>query len=305
MKIQTYWELESKDGLVPLLDHAFNWVFNQTQFEKFMKIDSRLNKGPVSFCTVEKDRIVGHVGVMDLKTRTLSGDIEYVGGVYGVATLPGHTRRGICTALMNKAHEYFKKKQYRFSFLSTSPALIAHSFYTDMGYVDFVEYPSAYKAFSNGEAKQSKTRKNRRFDSEETLRIYNEFTEQKTGFVARDTLYLRMIRKTEGIRSRQCIIENEGYAVFRQDKTGTWIRELVALNQKQMHTLIKRIEEETRGPVYDRAVLDPALFEVYKSRGYTTLKRGYGILMVKPLATGSSPTKTYGDGFYLTRLDSF
>ena len=153
MEILTCREADSKDGLIPLLDHAFNWVFNQNQFEDFARIDPRLKNGPVSFIGVEKDKIVGHVGVMDLSTRTFSGDVEYVGGIYGVATLPGHARRGICTVLMERAHEYFKQKHYRFSFLSTSPVSVAHNLYEKLDYVDLFEYPTAYKS-----VRQRKTR---------------------------------------------------------------------------------------------------------------------------------------------------
>jgi len=125
MKILSYRDLKSKDGLLPLLDHAFHWVFNQRQFENLIRIDPRSKNGPVGFCAVENERIIGHVGVLDLATRTLDGKVEYVGGLYGVATLPGYTRRGVCTALMDKAHQYFKEKDCLFSFLATSPTLTA------------------------------------------------------------------------------------------------------------------------------------------------------------------------------------
>jgi predicted N-acetyltransferase YhbS len=305
MKILIYGDLDSKDGLVPILDHAFNWIFNQKQSDDFIRIDPRLKNGPVSFCAVENGKTIGHVGVMDLTTRTLNGNIEYVGGLYGVATLPGHTRKGVCTALMEKAHEYFTEKHYRFSFLSTSPALIAHSFYENLGYVDLVEYPSAYKAFHNKKPKRSKKEKATGFNPQKILRIYNEFTKERTGFVVRDKAHLNMLRKNEGIKSKQCITDRDGYVVFREDKTGTWIRELVALNQEQMYTLLETIEERTRGPVYDRAVLDTKLLRVYESRGYMILQRGYSVMMFKPLAAGASFKQTYGDRFYLSRLDTF
>jgi hypothetical protein len=71
MKIIPYRDLELKDGLLPLLDHAFYWIFNRRQFEDLVKIDSRLKNSPVGFCAIEDGRIIGHVGVMDLATRTL------------------------------------------------------------------------------------------------------------------------------------------------------------------------------------------------------------------------------------------
>ena len=238
MKIQSYRELESKDGLVPILDHAFNWIFNQKKFDDFTRIDPRVKDGPVSFCAVENKRIIGHVGVMDLATRTVTGNVEHAGGLYGVATLPGHTRRGVCTNLMAKAHEYFANKHYRFSFLSTSPSLIAHAFYMNLGYTDLVEYPTAYKALHGKKSTKFKNTGLSGFDPDRILKIYNEFTREKTGFVVRDKKYLKMLKKMEGIKPKQCIIDKEGYMILREDKTGTWIRELVALSKNQMHRLI-------------------------------------------------------------------
>lgn len=306
MKIQTYRELESKNGLVPLLDHAFNWVFNQKQFDDFIKTDPRVKNGPVSFCAIDNDRIIGHVGVMELKTRTLNGNIEHVGGLYGVATLPGCTRKGVCTALIKKAHEHFSEKHYRFSLLSTSPSLVAHSLYLHLGYSDLVEYPTAYKAFhEKNKAKRSRTGTFTVFNPDEILRIYDQFVKERTGLVVRDRAYIKMLKKIEGIKPKQCIIDEEGYVIFRNEKTGTWIRELVALNQIQKCKLLDIIEDQTRGPVYDRAVLDSQLLEVYGSRGYMTLRRGHGVMMFKPLNEHASFARTYGDRFFFTRLDSF
>jgi GNAT superfamily N-acetyltransferase len=158
MKIIPFRDLESKDGLLPLLDHAFYWVFSQRQFDDLVKIDSRLKNGPVGFCAVEDGQIIGHVGVMDLPTRTLDRSIEYVGGLYNVATLPGYTRKGVCTTLMSRAHEYFMDKHYRFSFLSTSQALVAHALYEKLGYVDLTQHPSVYKVFHGKKTKHSPKR---------------------------------------------------------------------------------------------------------------------------------------------------
>ncbi|MGA3192568.1 MAG: GNAT family N-acetyltransferase [Candidatus Bathyarchaeia archaeon] len=305
MEIIPYRELESKDGLLPLLDHAFKWVFNQSMSDGFVKIDPRLRNGPVGFCGVEDGRIIGHVGVMDLATRTLDRSIEYAGGLYGVATLPGYTRKGVCTTLMNKAHEYFRNKRYRFSFLSTGQALVAHALYEKLGYGDLIEYPSVYKVFHNKKAEHYPKENIVAFDPEKILAIYNEFSKEKTGFVVRDRAYIKMLKKTEGIRPKQCIVDEQGYVIFREDKTGIWIRELIALNAEQMHKLVGILENRTRGAVYDRAVLDARLLEVYRSRGYMIQNRSWGVMMFKPLTSGASFKKTYGDRFYLSRLDAF
>ena len=54
--------------------------------------------------------------------------------------------------------------------------------------------------------------------------------------------------KVEGIKPRQCIVMDDGYAILSEDKTRTWIRELVALNQTDMRRLIGMIEDRAKGP---------------------------------------------------------
>ena len=93
--------------------------------------------------------------------------------------------------------------------------------------------------------------------------------------------------------------------MLREDKNGTWIRELVALNRKQMQRLTDVVESRAKGPVYDRAVLNPELLDVYESRGYMIHKKGYSVMMFKPLVSDASIKQTYGKKFYFTRLDSF
>lgn len=305
MEILSYREIDSKDGLTQLLDHAFNWVFNQKEFDDFVKIDSRLKNGPVSFIGVEKGKIIGHVGVMDLATRTIDGDVEYVGGIYGVATLPGHTRRGICKTLMDKAHDYFGGKQYRFSFLSTSPAFVAHCLYEKLGYADLFEYPSAYKVNQEKKTRAARTIKTKRLNLDRLVKIYNLFVEEKTGFVIRDKAHFQTLKKIDGIKPKRCIILSNGYAVLMEDKTRTLIRELVALDQAEMHRLIRMVEDRARGPICDRAVLDSRVLEAYVNCGFTILKRGYGVMMCKPLVSDASFKTTYGDKFYMSRLDAF
>jgi len=284
MKVLTYRDLESKEGILPLMDHAFSWPFNPRWFEDFVKIDPRSKDGPVGFCAVENGCVVGFVGMLDLATRTLDGTIENVGGIYGVATLPSHTRKGISTVLVNSAHQHFKEEGYRFSFLNTSHTIIVHAFYKKLGYTDAAEYPSAYKVIETQKAKPFRKDETAKLDFDKILKVHNEFSKDKTGFVIRDKAHLNMLKKAEGITDRQCIMSEKGYAIFKKDKRGIWIRELVALTTEEMERLISRIEEKAKDLVYDRTVLEATLLRVYKSRGYMIHKRSHIVLMVKPLS---------------------
>jgi len=72
-----------------------------------------------------------------------------------------------------------------------------------------------------------------------------------------------------------------------------------------MHELIEILENRTGGAVYDREVLDSRLLEVYRSRGYMIQNKSFGLMMFKPLTSDASFKKTYGDRFYMSRLDTF
>jgi len=310
MEILTHKEIESKEALLPLMDNAFGWPFNPRMYERLVKIDSRLRNSLVGFCAVENGRAIGYVGVMDLATRTLNGNVEYVGGIYGVATLPSHARKGISTALMNRVHEHFRERKYRFSFLCTSHTLVAYTMYQKLGYTDLLERPSAYKVLNQKKAKATMEQRSGKLDFDKLLRVYNEFVKDKTGFVIRDKAYLTMLKKTSYFGGKDCIIEEDGYVILRNNVGGTWskatwIRELVALNPKEMNRLLGLVEAKAKDLIMDRYVLDKALLQVYKSRGYMIEKRSHIVIMVKPLTADASFKQTYGDKFYLMDLDSF
>ena len=309
MRIVTYKELESKNSLLPLLDHAFGWTFNPRTFETIIKIDPRLKNSPVGFFAVEKDGVIGSVGVMNMATRTLDGSIEYVGGIYGVATLPSHVRKGVATALMNSVHQYFKEKGYNFSFLWTSRTLVAHAMYEKLGYVDMLERSTAYKVLEAKKNKRREKEKASKLDLDNILKIYDKYVKSKVGFVLRDKAYLEMLRRTESLSAKDCIIDKDGYAIFKTNLggtwRGTWIRELVALNARAIGRLLELVEEKSKDLIYDRAVFDDTLLEAYKSHNYIIKKTSHSVLMVKPLASNASFKKVYGDKFYLTSLDFF
>ena len=107
MKIVTYRELEPKNDFMMLMDLAFWWPLSPKTMEERIRTDARLKDGPVGFCAVEDDRLVGHAGVMDIPTRTAEGKEEIVGGIWAVATNPNRARQGISKILMEKATTIF------------------------------------------------------------------------------------------------------------------------------------------------------------------------------------------------------
>jgi hypothetical protein len=119
-----------------------------------------------------------------------------------------------------------------------------------------------------------------------------------------------MLKKTGYFSSRDCIIEKDGYVIFRSNIGGTWskatwIRELLASSAEQMNDLVANVEAKAKDLIMDRGVFGNTLLQVYKSRDYMIEKRSHAVMMVKPLTTDASFRKTYGDKFFLTDLDFF
>ena len=304
MEIVTYKDLESKSGLLPLLEQAFGWPFSEREFNRSIKIDPRLKNGAVGFCALENGRVVSYVGAMDLATRTLDGAIEHAGGIYGVATLPGYTRQGFSTALFKATHEYFKGKGYRFSFLNTSPTIVAYSLYKKLGYSDVYSYPSAYRVLNTTEATLQKA-KTTKLDLNKVLTIYDKYVRNKVGLVVRDRAYLEMHAKDKRLTSKNTVSTDKGYIVFRKEQYSTRILELVAQNKAEAERLVKTIEHRARGVVFARAVFDKTLRQIYLSRGYTLLDGGHDVFMVKPLEKETSFKQVYEEDFFQTQLDHF
>jgi ribosomal protein S18 acetylase RimI-like enzyme len=303
MKILAYPELKNKDSLLPLMEQAFGWPFNAKEFDRNIRIDPRLRESCVGLCAVEMERVVGFVGIMDLATKTLEGGLEKAGGIYGVATLPGYTRRGICRRLMRCAHEYLIEKNYRFSFLTTNLALVAYELYKNLGYFNVKSFPGAYKTLAK-KKKVKKVQEETRLDFGRMLEIHGKYVKDKTGLVIRDKAYMKTLSRTLGISARDCIITDKGYVVFKKEKKNVRIRELVAQNEKEMHRLIRLIENRAKNLIYARTVLDPNLHRVYRMNGYSVLEAGHGVIMVKEL-TRTPFSETYGDRFFMSSLDHF
>ena len=288
------------------MEQAFGWPFDPLEFDKNIKADPRLMDSGVGFCGVIEGKTVAYVGVMDLATRTVDNKVERTGGIYGVATLPGHTRKGICTALLNRAHEHFKEKDCRFSFLTTSPTIVAHGLYEKLGYFDVTSFPGVYKVKEKpNKQKTVKREKASKLNLTRMLEIYREYVKNKTGFVARDETYMKMLVKTHEIAAKECITIEKGYVIFKKDKKQVRIRELVANDKKEMNELIGIVEDKAQNVIYGRDVLDATLREAYADRGFTVLNSGHGVLMVKELTSHASFKEAYDNKFYMSALDHF
>ena len=306
MKIAPYREIPDKKELLPLMSMAFGWPYNPQKFEEIAEIDPRLKSSPIGFCMLENSKPVGFVGVMDLQTKTIEGHVETVGGIWGVTTSPGHTRRGIATALMRSAHNYFDDKGYRFSFLLTARTIIAYAFYRKLGYKDATDFPSAHKIIEGKKKPSGKGKEeSKEVDWEKVVEIYNRFAADKAGFTVRDKKYFEVLRKREKIKPERIFLGENGYVIFKENEEAVFVNEIIALTTEEARNLISFLERKGKPIVCDRTVLDEKILGVYESLGYMIRKKSHDLLMVKELTKKKTFSQVYGGKFYMTNLDFF
>jgi predicted acetyltransferase len=305
MKIVTYRELEQKDDFMMLMELAFWWPISPKTMEEKITTDRRLKNSPIGFCAVEDDRLVGHAGVMDIPTRTVEGKTEIVGGIWAVATSPNQARQGISKILMDAAHEYFRSKNYRFSFLCTGRTIIAYAFYRKLGYAE-VEAVNRFNGVFKVLDKAESGRRNLSptIDPEKIYRLYQKFVEGKTGFAIRQNDFITMYARRKRFDEKISIFKENGYALLTESEGVAKVQELVAFDNATYEELIDEIEQGAKNGVINHVVTDEWLLEVYKRRGYRVQTGEHGVMMVKNLADVDIE-QVYGKSFYLGILDWF
>jgi predicted acetyltransferase len=303
--IVTFRELKTKDDFMMLMDMAFWWPLTPQAMEEKISSDIRLKSGPVGFCAVEHDRLVGYVGVMDIPTRTAAGDIETVGGISAVATNPGFARRGICKTLMQKAHQYFHSQNYRFSFLCTGRTIIAYSIYRKMGYgeVEAVnKLKAVYKVLRKPHPREVKT--GPQIDPAKAYAIYQEFVRGKVGLVVRQEDFVSMYARRKRFHPKMSILKPNGYAFLLDSENTTKVRDMASLSYDTYGELIDETELLAQNAVINGSVADDRLVELYRSKGYSVQEGHNGVVMVKALRDARFDD-VYGSSFYLGALDWF
>jgi predicted acetyltransferase len=305
LNIVTYRELKSKADIMMLMDMAFWWPVSPQGMEERMASDDRLKDGPVGFCAVENDRLVGYVGVMDIPTKTVSGQTEMVGGIWAVATNPAFARRGICKTLMEKAHQYFKSRNYRFSFLCTGRTIIAYRIYKEMEYeeVDSVnQIKAVYKVLNK--PKREKKIVSSSLDSDRIFHIYQQFIQNKVGFALRQIDFADMFARRKRYDPKISILKSKGYALLSESENVIKVRDMAALDYDTYGEIIDDTEDHALNGVINGSVDDVKLVELYRSKGYLVQNGHNGVVMVKPL-NDAKFEEIYGKSFHIGALDWF
>ena len=307
MEIVPYPQLAEKDQMFPLMFHGFMSPLDPREFEERRERDFRLKGGPGGFCAVEDGKLLGFVGVMDIPTRSLDGP-EMIGGIHSVVTDPAVTRRGVCTALMEEAHRYFRDRGYRFVFLTTWRSMVSHRLYVKLDYKEVQavnRFPKAFKLVNRSRRLKAQGRDIVPPTDEDVSRLFAEFTADRTGFVVRPRDYLGFQEWRGRVDVNLSVKLEGGYALVSDHNGPLDIVEIVALDNRAQEHLLQAVEMRAKGTVVDPLVTGETLLRGYQKRNYTVSQGSYVVLMAKPLEPGITVEAVYGDSFYISSLQYF
>lgn len=309
MEIVTYRDLDIKDDIFLLWLKSFGWPGTAEWFEKFRKLNSRIGDGPAGMCGLEKGRLVGFVGIMSIPTRTSSGDIENVGGIYAIAVRPDSARRGIGRRLLEASEDYLRREGKLLVFLTTSRSIVAYQWYYGIGYkevenVNNVPYMYKYLKPSKVKDKKAAKKDKLKLDFNVVQEIWDRYTRNRCGFVFRDLDYLKAKELAGDFVKKESFSIDNGYVLARRGFETVQLIEILARTQKSYSQLIRIAENRARYAVIAYRPFDPAALKSFDRAGYRADMGSFGVLMCKQFGE-TSFADLYDDSFMISRADWF
>jgi GNAT superfamily N-acetyltransferase len=308
MKMLSYRELANKDDIFILWLKSFYWAGTPNWLDNYMKYDEWLIESPIGMCGLIGKKLVGFVGMMVIPTRTRHGDIEKVGGIYGIAVRPSYSRQGIGRKLMFAAEDYFRERGIRYSFLTTARFLTAYNWYIQDGYRDIPaveKYPYMYKIFKKPNKNPiMRTTKEYKFNHKEMLALFEHYAKTHCGFTVRTPRHLKT-REIENVYSKKLsILTDKGYALLANNTDSIIIKEIYATNQKTYSHLIKMAEQRAKYAVAAQHPFDSGAIKALKKAGYTIDQGNYITAMYKELGKDKF-SNAYDKNFMISKVDWF
>jgi predicted acetyltransferase len=284
LRIVTYDEVDPEQALMIDL-FCFGWPMTSQTAKYLRKYDRRYSTYYGLYALNHEGRAVSQVLVLHIETRTKNGK-ELVGGIQGVGTLPGYSRRGYSTALMKKAHELLGEAGIRTSFLLTSASLVAHELYEKLGYSTVATFQRGLRATERKHQKRLLTLK--RYESKYATvldRLFARQTEGALGFVYRQPKYLTIGAKVypnlaEKIRVAVAAGRVVGYVCANSEGGCTNIEELVAVDDEARKSILGELERKFKPKhVSLGSLIDSKLTRFYEQEGFSIQGPGWGRVM--------------------------
>ena len=317
MRVVAYDDIEPEDAMLIELV-----CFGSTTTPEKIKLIRRLDKRSSDYYSIyaldDHGKPVSQVVVLYIDTQTQEGR-EKIAGIQAVATLPGHLRRGLSTALMRRAHELARERGIRIAFSTTSSSIVAHGLYVKLGYSTLATFDRGYKRITSKSGKQRHVSL-RKFDARVASRLDELFSSQtrdRLGFIHRQDGFMAMLVKTnqatpEKLRIAYSGGEVVGYARVQGEADVVTTNELVGTDDAARSSIVDQIERQPHALwAYCSSLCDARLSQLYRNRGYRLHEPCFGRVMVASVdgsLTGDEIAKLYGkdeNRFVIYSLDSF
>ncbi|UCG70718.1 MAG: GNAT family N-acetyltransferase [Thermoplasmata archaeon] len=287
MKILEYDEVDGQQVLELNLI-AFGWFLSPEQVRIIRKVDNTRVPNYFALYAVEKEKVLGQVGVVTVDTKTSFGT-EKIGFIWGVCTRPKYARRGYAKKLMNEAHERLAHEDIRYSFLGTGKSMVAYGLYDQLGYKDFLTFNRRLKACNKTEQKGLDVTYSSSIRNEIIVELFTKYSKDLLGFVKRPDNFLD-VRKAWSWMPYNLIgafkegNKSIGYIVASTEGKIVRIRELCCPKIADIGKCIAAFENKFKP---DYVLLDGIISSfqgnVYIKSGFKLFTGSWGILMVKDL----------------------
>jgi GNAT superfamily N-acetyltransferase len=271
--------------------------------------DDRYTREFGIFAVMQDGTVAGGLLLMRISTQTTQGMLE-VGGINAVSTRPDFARRGLMTAITNRAHEYFLERGLEYSVLTSSKRLVAMTMYQQLGYGEIdhsevaVKYPNQPHIPS---PKDTLVRPFSETDVDSIDSVYKRAVEGSTGFIYRPKNFLKARNYTSGCEIKSAenmrVVERgdsvTGYAYWQSNPRISEAPEIMAFDEVSFSALLADVER--RNPDGAVMVWSDGLTDLETSwlrkAGYQGPLEAYGRFLVKSLKQNTDPNrirKMYG-----------
>lgn len=307
LEIVYYTVLKDKTDLFHLWTQSFVWLANPTLIDRWAKVGHGLKGTKIGTCGLIDGKLAGFVGMLELPTRNKQGEVELVGGIWAIATRPSMARQGVGKQLLEAAENHFRERGIRMSMLTTSRAIVAHRWYSSVGYreVEIVNrYRHFYKLLRAKPAKKAGKAQVEEFDRVQCIANFTRFMKDRCGFVYRANERFDYMLTVGNLNPAVSKVTEKGHVIASTQMQSALVNEMIAENQRQARELIKFVEQRVDCGVYYRYVFDPVVAAALDKAGYRSDSDSFDVFMCKPLGAATFED-VYGDTFTVSRGEFF
>ena len=308
LKIVLYRDLEDKTDVMHLWAQSFVWLGTPALIDRWAEVGHSLKDTPIGTCGLIDGKLAGFVGMMEIPTRSKNGDVELVGGIWAIATRPSMARQGVGRKLLDAAEDYFRSRGIRLSLLTTSRSIVAHRWYTNVGYREIEVINQCrhyYKVFKPTVVrKPKKIQKVEEFDRLQCIANFTRFMRDRCGFVYRAPHRFDYMEKVGNLTPGLSQTSAKGHVIASGQMGAVMVNEMIAVNRTHALEMIKWLERLAEYGVYYRFVFDPVVAAALDKAGYRSDTGAFDVFMCKPLGDVSFDD-VYDESFTVSRGEFF